>query len=118
MILRNKETAPAAKTQIVILGQTFLDWIYTHPLSNIGSLFKDSTKVIGLLLGITKDNVKAEHRAELLTFAVWKFLLTIKANEHENLSQSLIRAVLSMMPSKNNNQSSMPYVIYVSGQEK
>ena len=111
MILRNKETAPAAKTQIVILGQTFLDWIYTHPLSNIGSLFKDSTKVIGLLLGITKDNVKAEHRAELLTFAVWKFLLTIKANEHENLSQSLIRAVLSMMPSKNDNQSSMPYVM-------
>ena len=117
MILRNKETSPAAKAQIVILGQTFLDWIYTHPLSNIGSLFKDSTKVIGLLLGISKDNVKAEHRAELLTFAVWKFLLTIKANEHENLSQSLIRAVLSMMPSSRNNpnnnqsQSSMPYVM-------
>ena len=115
MILRNKETSPAAKAQIVILGQTFLDWIYTHPLSSIGSLFKDSTKVIGLLLGINKDNVKAEHRAELLTFAVWKFLLTIKANEHENLSQSLIRAVLSMMPSSrnnpNNNQSAMPYVM-------
>ena len=106
MILRNKETIPTAKAQIVILGQTFLDWIYTHPQSSIGSLFKDSTKVIGLLLGITKEHVKAEHRSELLTFAVWKFLLTIKANEHEILSQTLIRAVSSMMPNQ-----SIPYVM-------
>ena len=70
-------------------------------MSNIGGLFKDSTKVIGLLLGITKDNVKAEHRAELLTFAVWKFLLTIKANEHEHLSESVIKAVSSMIPMTN-----------------
>ena len=78
-------------------------------MSNIGGLFKDSTKVIGLLLGITKDNVKAEHRAELLTFAVWKFLLTIKANEHEHLSESVIKAVSSMIPMT--NQSPMTYVM-------
>lgn len=85
---------------IVILGQSFLDWLFTHPNSNIGNLFRDSTRVIGLLLGITKDHVKAEHRAELFTFAVWKFLLTIKANDYQALSQSLIKAVSSMMPSQ------------------
>lgn len=87
-----------AKSQIVILGQAFLDWLYVHPGSHIGTLFKDGTKVIGLLLGVTKDQVKAEHRAELLTFAVWKFLFAIRAKEHESLAKSLINAVSSMMP--------------------
>ena len=87
-----------AKSQIVILGQAFLDWLYIHPGSHIGTLFKDGTKVIGLLLGVTKDQVKAEHRAELLTFAVWKFLFAIRAKEHESLAKSLINAVSSMMP--------------------
>ena len=101
-MLRNKDNHPQpAKAQIVILGQSLLDWVFTHPKSSIGNLFKDSTKVIGLLLGITKDHVKAEHRAELLTFAVWKFLLNIKANDHEQLSQTLVRAVSSMMPNSN-----------------
>ena len=95
-----------AKAQIVILGQAFLDWVYTHPLSSIGNLFKDSTRVIGLLLGITKDHVKAEHRAELLTFAVWKFMLTVKPNDHEQLANSLVKAVSSMMPNQH-----LPYVM-------
>ena len=92
-----------AKAQIVILGQAFLDWLYVHPGSHIGTLFKDGTKVIGLLLGITKDQVKAEHRAELLTFAVWKFLFSIKPNDNENLALSLIKAVSSMMPNFSNS---------------
>ena len=105
MILRNSckevNTAVVAKTQIVVLGQNFLDWIISNPHSScIGGLFKDSTKVIGLLLGISKDHVKAEHRSILLTFAVWKFLLVIKPNDHEGLSQSLARAVSSMMPNQ------------------
>ena len=94
-----------SKAQIVILGQSFLDWIYTHPHSNIGNFFKDSTKVIGLLLGINKDHVKAEHRAELLTFAVWKFLLSIKPNDHDHLSTSLVKAVSSIMPNQ------VPYIM-------
>lgn len=100
MLRKDAATSSAAKAIIVILSQSFLDWLYTHPMSSIGSLFKDSTKVIGLLLGITKDHVKAEHRAELLTFAVWKFLLTIKPNDYQALSQSLIKAVSSMMPNQ------------------
>ena len=87
----NEGSYLGAKAQIVILGQAFLDWIYTHPHSYVGSAFKDSTKVIGLLLGITKDHVKAEHRTELPTFAVWKFMFIVKQNDHEQLSQSLVK---------------------------
>ena len=101
-----------ARAQIVILGQAFLDWLYVHPGSHIGTLFKDGTKVIGLLLGVTKDQVKAEHRAELLTFAVWKFLFAIRAKEHESLAKSLINAVSSMMPpSKSSGNTSASYVL-------
>ena len=101
-----------ARAQIVILGQAFLDWLYVHPGSHIGTLFKDGTKVIGLLLGVTKDQVKAEHRAELLTFAVWKSLFAIRAKEHESLAKSLINAVSSMMPpSKSSGNTSASYVL-------
>lgn len=95
-----------AKAQIVILGQSLLDWIYSHPGLIIGNLLKDSTKVIGLLLGITKDNdVKPEHRAELLTFAIWKFMFTIKDHDHDNLTLNIARALSMIM---NNNSYVLP----------
>jgi len=56
-LLDNNANSPRvfqAKAQIVILGQAFLDWLYVHPGSHIGTLFKDGTKVIGLLLGILR----------------------------------------------------------------
>ena len=61
-----------------------------------------------LFLGINKDQVKAEHRAELLTFAVWKFLFSIKPNENESLALSLIKAVSSMMPNFSSNAYVLP----------
>ena len=89
-----------ARTQIVILSQSLLDWIYSHPGLIIGNLFKDGSKVIGLMLGITKDHVKAEHRSELLTFGVWKYFYQIKPKEHDVLSTNIITAVSSMISTK------------------
>ncbi len=85
-----------ASAQIVIVGQSFLDWVYSHPGLLVGNLFSDPTKVIGLLLGITADAIKSEHRAELLTFAVWKHIYPIKSNDTENLMNSVKKAVASM----------------------
>ena len=87
-----------AKSQIVILSQSFLDWIYHHPGLIIGNLFKDGSKVIGLMLGIIKDHVKMEHRSELVTFGIWKYYFQIKPKDHENLSKNLVGAVASMVP--------------------
>ena len=87
-----------AKSQIVILSQSFLDWIYHHPGLIIGNLFKDGSKVIGLMLGIIKDHVKMEHRSELVTFGIWKYYFQIKPKDHENLSKNLVGAVTSMVP--------------------
>jgi hypothetical protein len=104
-----------AKSQIVIVSLAFLEWVYSHPGLMIGNLFKDSTKVIGLLLGVTKDHVRPEHQAELLTFACWKHVLTIKAEDNEALTLTLVKAVASISNmtlniNNNNNNNNSLYV--------
>ena len=85
-LIELEERTYHAKCHLVIVGYHFLDWVYRNPSLIVGTLFGDvnsnlwesnsdiTGSTIGLLLGVTAKDVKAEHRAALLTFQQWNLM--------------------------------------------
>ena len=68
----------------MILSRPFLDWVVRHPALVIGNLFKNPTKVIGLLLGVDESEILPEHKSVLLTSDDWFEMLKVTDEKSVN----------------------------------
>lgn len=76
--------------QIVILSRPFLDWVFRYPSLVIGNLFKNPSRVIGLLLGVDGSNILSEHKSTLVTFQNWFQVIKITdLNQERSQNQTL-----------------------------
>ena len=73
----------------MILSQAFLDWIVSNSSLVVGNLLTNSSKVIGLFLGIDRSEILAEHQSPLLTFSTWYSTMECKPDTRSDPNGSL-----------------------------
>ena len=87
----------------MILSRPFLDWLIRHPALVVGNLFKNPTKVIGLLLGVAESEILPEHKSVLVTSEEWVAMLNVTDQKSVNgsaVGPSYLNGSLAHAPSE------------------